>query len=275
VKALLTLALTAGLLTASGLAALFPHGTATANLSEEINIRASQDADGSVLIEINQDGWGPRWAKVGTITLDELTESGRFRYGSKRVRTYLLPEIALPLPRGGGFRTEWVTFEYCEACHRRDDGGYTCTSAMASCQEKHVVDVSCDTGLSFKMGFANSVSEAVFAGLFGLRVCANPYLLADLELPSGMLTLEQVKEEVAQALAALPTPRTIDDLQDPPSGTETFGPYRAEAAYMEVQVWQRVSSPQTTYVIVQPDGGDWHFLRLNETTRITVHSETP
>ncbi|MYK26842.1 MAG: hypothetical protein F4052_07840 [Dehalococcoidia bacterium] len=77
---------------------------------------------------------------------------------------------------------------------------------------QHLSTVSCGDGTQFTIGPAPTLEDAVSNGVFGLLVCDNRSLLSGVTL-SGEFTRALLNSTVAAALAALPTPLELDDLE--------------------------------------------------------------
>ena len=78
-------------------------------------------------------------------------------------------------------------------------------------------------GTMFTIAPAATIQQALNNGSFGVLVCFNSELFSDLTLPSEAMTRAELETAMKTALAALPTPLTLDDLQTAPTPTPVQG----------------------------------------------------
>ena len=178
------------------------------------------------------------------VTLDTVTPSGLFHYGSVTLEPVIRRTERPPLRAGA------ATGDL-----RGDNDNW--------------VSISCYNGMAFDMGPFESFAPAISSFGFGLTICANGDILGGWTPPAEVVTREALEENLTAFLAALPEPLTIADLRPPPTSEDREYTY-FEPFPFEFRIWKRVEEPHNVYISVRPMGGVWQFLRLDRVNLLEI-----
>ncbi len=220
------------------------------------------------------DEFQPHWVTVGVITFDEPQDGDVFQYGAMTLSVEFIPEARLPLPNTGtgktGFRTDPSDTLTCEETATRYDENGEVVESTRNCYHLNTVEVTCWWGWSATLG-EFSLAGALEAGVFAMRICDHHGLLQELESPSEMITLEELRARIAAALTAQGEWRRFEDLPEPPN-VIVSEPIRSETTYVDIRVLQVVASGDISVSVQARGGGVQRMLELDQPYTVAIYS---